>query len=178
MCNDNVCGDGIRTMSQQCDNGNIAGCLNCTIDSTTSCGGDPTLTPCNCSNSNLVFNLDTLECNINCSSVQYSVGLKSGSVTECSCLPNYYFDIVASQCVIDCSTANSSTGLLLGSIDFCSCPLDYYFDSQLHSCILNCSRITYASGYTLPKDINSCLCIPSFYFDSQVKKCVIGCSQI
>ena len=92
-CYDHVCGDGIREGSEQCDNGNTTGCVNCIADPSYSCVAvTPTSGPCNCWLPSFVYDLTSHQCIINCSAISNGIQNKPGTTDECLCMPQYFFD--------------------------------------------------------------------------------------
>ena len=62
ICFDSVCGDERKDQGEQCDNGNMTGCVNCVIDYSYSCGSYVAGSPCLCYTSTYTYNLVTRQC--------------------------------------------------------------------------------------------------------------------
>ena len=175
-CYDHVCGDGIREGSEQCDNGNTTGCVNCIADPSYSCVAvTPTSGPCNCWLPSFVYDLTSHQCIINCSAISNGIQNKPGTTDECLCMPQYFFDPSIYQCVVNCSSVAGTLGSLNG---VCICPEKYYFNQPLLSCVINCSAITNTVGYDLAMNYDRCKCKHQFSFNLVDLTCVINCTLV
>ena len=107
-CYDAVCGNGIKEGSEECDNGNTVGCLDCVADAAYSCGGAFTHR-CSCSLPMFDYDMISKQCIIHCEAVQYAT-IMGGNIDECECEPNYIFDRATHSCMLNCSTVVAATG--------------------------------------------------------------------
>jgi hypothetical protein len=174
MCLDS-CGDGIKQGTEQCDNGNITGCLNCIVDSYYSCGGNITANSCLCAIPNTRYNHTTLQCELDCLFIPFSTGILDRSTNTCGCLPGFYFNVI---CKINCSLIIGAIGSVTGSTSTCKCNSPrFYFDLLNFVCRINCSRIAGAIGSVFSSS-TLCQCQSTFIFDPLNFVCRINCSLI
>lgn len=173
-CYDPVCGDGIREGSEQCDNGNNTGCVNCIADPSYSCVAvTPTSGPCNCWLPSFIYDIGTLQCIIDCTLIPNGIQNVLGTTDQCICLPQYFFDQTIYECVVNCNSVAGSLGSANGS---CICPEKYYFSQPLLSCVINCSAIANTVGYDLAMNYDRCECKHQFAFNLVDLTCVINCT--
>lgn len=110
--------------------------------------------------SGFIWNVTSLQCEYNCSSVFFSTGkLLNGSQVDCECVHTMYVWTFATHtCTVNCSAVpNSANGSTLSN-NTCICLSGYSFVSSTNYsvCQWNCSLIAHTEGATTTSGI--CVC--------------------
>jgi hypothetical protein len=109
---------------------------------------------------------------IDCSTVEFAIGLKEGSYSECECKKSYRFKARLKQCILSCEDIEYTEQLWSFPEDLvCPCVNSFVWNNTIKQCQFNCSSVVNSTGVIVEGTTDQCECLDQTKWDEVEMVC-------